>query len=72
MPNNIQTIIDKFREEVSNGGMTFKVVEQFLKDSLISMLDGIEKEAKDLDYYTQTTLSSKKVNLSIKRSNKYN
>ena len=28
------------------------------------MLDGIEKEAKDLDCYTQTTLSSgKKVNL---------
>ena len=75
----IQTIIDKFRLKQHNVYATVfqlsgydkeqlkekqDVMDDFLKDSLISMLDGIEKEAKDLDYYTQTTLSSgKKVNL---------
>ena len=46
---NIQTIIDKFKIEifVKDGTIpteTYVKVEQFLKDSLTSMLDGIEKE----------------------------
>ena len=63
----IQTIIKDWEKLCDNDSELNSVRRQvatILKDSLTSMLDGIEKEAKDLDCYTQTTLSSgKKVNL---------
>lgn len=66
MPNNIQTIIDKFEneyggiEEYPNYGSKTLVpkLKQFLKDSLTSMLDDMEKEALD------------KIPLDMKRSRK--
>lgn len=53
MPNNIQTIIDKFETNFPDkiarviddfGDTTKSDLKDFLKDSLTSMLDGIEKE----------------------------
>lgn len=51
MKNNIQTIIDKFHkllfDNLSGDEIEqFPVLEQFLKDSLTSMLDEIEKSIK--------------------------
>jgi hypothetical protein len=61
MPNNIQTIIDKFDKLVENEHMSFvdeensyidsETAKQFLKDSLTSMLDEIKKELPKRDEY---------------------
>lgn len=55
MPNKIQDIIDKFKEEffVKDGTIptkTYVKVEQLIKSSLTSLLDSLEKEVKYKEY----------------------
>jgi len=61
MENNIQTIIDKFDKEFPKVNYDkdatyipdyeqYPKLKQFLKDSLISMLDGNVEEAKKIQY----------------------
>ena len=57
-PNNIQTIIDKAKiESFYYYSNCQEDIEQFLKDSLTSILDGIENKAKELHRLSEVKAS---------------